>query len=56
MPVATVQPQDTYATCTQLQAEIQANNIRVQELADEQGLKVGQNVVAGVAGIFIPVL
>jgi hypothetical protein len=37
-------------------AEIQANNIKVQELADEQGMKVGQNVAAGVAGVFIPVL
>jgi hypothetical protein len=37
-------------------AEIQANNIKVQELADEQGLKTGQNVAAGVAGVFIPVL
>jgi hypothetical protein len=38
-------------------AEIQANNIKVQELADEQGLKVGQNVAAGVAGLFVwPVL
>ena len=33
----------------------EANNIRVQELADEQGLRVGQNVAAG-AGLFIPVL
>jgi hypothetical protein len=56
IPVATVQAQDTYTSCTQLQAEIQANNIRVQELADEQGWKVAQNVAAGVAGVFIPVL
>jgi hypothetical protein len=39
-----------------VRAEIEANNIRVKELADEQGLKVGQNVAAGVAGVFIPVL
>ena len=37
-------------------AEIEANNIKVRELADEQGLKTGQNVAAGVAGVFIPVL
>jgi hypothetical protein len=37
-------------------AEIQANNIKVQELANEEGLKTGQNVAAGVAGVFIPVL
>ena len=55
-PIATVQMQDQTASCTQLTAEIQANNIKVQELADEQGLKTGQNVAAGVAGIFIPVL
>jgi hypothetical protein len=53
MPIATVQPQDSGASCTQIQAEIQANNIRVQELADEQGLKVGQNVAAGVAGLIV---
>jgi hypothetical protein len=34
-------------------AEIQANNIKVKELADEEGLKVGQNVAAGVAGIVV---
>ena len=55
-PIATVQPQDQTASCTQLTAEIQANNIKVQELADEQGGKVAQNVAAGVAGVFIPVL
>jgi hypothetical protein len=34
-------------------AEIQANNRKVQELADERGLKVAQNVAAGVAGLVI---
>ena len=52
-PIATVQPQDMYASCGQITAEIQANNIKVQELADEQGLKVGQNVAAGVAGLVV---
>src|SRR5690242_10015594 len=47
------QPQDNYASCAQIPAEIQANNTKVQELADEQGLKVAQNVAAGVAGVFI---
>jgi hypothetical protein len=37
-------------------AEIQANNIKVQELAGEEGWKTTQNVAAGVAGVFIPVL
>jgi hypothetical protein len=52
-PIATVQPQDQTASCIQLTAEIQANNIKVQELADEQGLKVAQNVAAGVVGLVV---
>jgi hypothetical protein len=39
-----------------IRAEIEANNIKVSELGSEQGLKVAQNVAAGAAGIFIPVL
>jgi hypothetical protein len=55
MPVATVQVTDANATCAMIVAEIEANNIKVKELADEQGLKVGQNVAAGVAGVvFFP--
>jgi hypothetical protein len=53
LPVATVQPTDTMATCAMIMAEIEANNIKVRELADEQGLKVGQNVAAGVAGLVV---
>jgi hypothetical protein len=34
-------------------AEIDANNIKFKELADEEGLKVGQNVAAGVVGLVI---
>src|SRR5262245_5055067 len=52
-PIATVQPQDANASCAMVTAEIQANNVRVQELADEQGLKVAQNVAAGVAGLVV---
>jgi hypothetical protein len=55
-PVATVQPTDAMATCAMITAEIEANNIKVRELAGEEGAKVGQNVAAGVAGVFIPVL
>jgi hypothetical protein len=55
-PVATVQLTDANATCAMISAEIQANNIKVRELAGEEGGKVAQNVVAGVAGVFIPVL
>ena len=51
-PIPTVQPSDTYASCTQVRAEIEANNVKVKALADEQGLKVAQNVITGVGGIF----
>jgi len=36
-----------------IQAEINANNMKVQELADEKGMKVAQNVAAGVAGLVV---
>lgn len=49
-PIATVQPQDAYSDCTMIAAEIKANNVKVKELADEEGLKVAQNVVTGVGG------
>jgi hypothetical protein len=50
--IPTVQPSDAYASCTQVRAEIEANNVKVKALADEQGLKVAQNVITGVGGIF----
>jgi hypothetical protein len=53
MPVATAQPQDIYASCIQLQAEIQANNAKVVQLAEEQGLKTAQNITAGVVGLVV---
>ncbi len=37
-------------------AEIKANNETISDLASHEGLKVTQNVAAGVAGLFIPVL
>lgn len=52
-PVATVEPQDAYSDCAMINAEIQANNIKAQELANEQGWKTAQNVGAGVVGIVI---
>jgi hypothetical protein len=55
-PIATVQVTDANATCAMVAAEIEANNIKVKELAGEEGAKVAQNVAAGVAGVFIPVL
>jgi len=36
-PVATVQLQDQSASCAQLVGEIQANNLKIQELATEKG-------------------
>jgi hypothetical protein len=55
-PVAVVQAQDHSMDCAAIIAEVQANNTKVQDLASEKGLKVGQNVVTGVAGFLIPVL
>jgi hypothetical protein len=52
-PVASVQPQDLYSDCTMIRAEIDANNAKAKELADEHGLKVAQNVGAGLAGVVI---
>ena len=52
-PVAVVQPQDRFADSTAITAEIEANNQKVKDLASEQGLKVGQNVAAGVAGLVV---
>ena len=36
-----------------IQAEIAANNTKATELANEQGMKVAQNVGAGVVGLVI---
>ncbi len=56
-PVATVQPHDQTSDCAMISAEIEANNAKVRELADEKGVKVAQNVAAGVAGLVVwPVL
>ena len=52
-PVAVVQAQDRFSDCTAITAEIEANDQKVKELASEQGLKVGQNVAAGVAGLVV---
>jgi hypothetical protein len=52
-PVVTVQPQDAYSDCTMIRAEIEANNQKAKQLADEQGLKVAQNVAAGLVGVVI---
>ena len=52
-PVAVVQPIDRFMDCPAIQAEVVANNAKVQDLASESGGKVAQNVAAGVAGVFI---
>ena len=52
-PTAMVQTQDAYSDCAMIWAEIEANNVKATELANEQGWKVAQNVTAGVVGIVI---
>src|SRR5580700_8335442 len=52
-PIATVQAQDGYSDCTMIRAEIEGNNQKAKQLADEQGMKTAQNVAAGVVGIVI---
>jgi hypothetical protein len=55
-PVAVVQEQDRHTDCQAILTEVQANKAKVAELGSEDGAKVAQNVAAGVAGLFIPVL
>lgn len=56
-PVAEIQPQDHYADCPAIMAEVKGNNTKIQDLSSEQGSKVAQNVAAGVVGLFVwPVL
>ena len=52
-PVAIVQPTDPLMDCAAISIEAQANNTKLQALGVEEGDKVGQNVAAGVAGLFI---
>jgi hypothetical protein len=52
-PVAVVQPQDRYADCAAIFAEVQATNAKIGNLSSEQGGKVAQNVAAGVIGLVI---
>lgn len=42
--------------CAAITAEVQSNNKRITELGSEEGSKVAQNVIAGAAGLFIPIL
>ena len=41
------------ADCAMIRAEIEANNVQAQKLADENRAKVAQNVAAGVVGVVI---
>jgi hypothetical protein len=52
-PVAVVQPHDANSDCAMITAEIEANNLKVQDLARERGLKAAQNVAAGVVGVLV---
>jgi hypothetical protein len=52
-PVAVVQPQDAQSDCAMIRAEIEANNVQVEKLADENHAKIAQNVAAGVVGVVV---
>ena len=47
-PVAVVQPQDAQSDCAMIRAEIEANNLQAEKLAEENHAKIAQNVAAGV--------
>jgi hypothetical protein len=52
-PVAVVQPQDAQSDCAMIRAEIEANNLQAEKLAEENHAKIAQNVAAGVVGVVI---
>jgi hypothetical protein len=52
-PVAVVQPQDAQSDCAMIRAEIEANNVQAEKLADENHAKIAQNVAAGVVGVVV---
>jgi hypothetical protein len=52
-PVAAVQPQDAQSDCAMIRAEIEANNVQAEKLAEENHAKIAQNVAAGVVGAVI---
>lgn len=55
-PVPLVQAQDKYMDCAAIVLEVRTNNAKVEQLASDKGFKVAQNVGAGVAGVFVPIL
>jgi hypothetical protein len=52
-PIAVVQPQDAQSDCAMIRAEIEANNVQAEKLADENHAKIAQNVAAGVVGVVV---
>src|ERR1700722_8825379 len=52
-PVAVVQPQDAQSDCAMIRAEIEANNVQAEKLAEENHAKIAQNVAAGIVGVVI---
>jgi hypothetical protein len=52
-PVAVVQQHDANSDCAMITAEIEAKNVKVEDLARERGLKTAQNVAAGVVGVLV---
>jgi hypothetical protein len=52
-PVAVVQPQDAQSDCAMVRAEIEANNVQAEKLAEENHAKIAQNVAAGVVGVVV---
>ena len=49
-PVAAVQPQDTAMDCPAIFAELQANLLKISDLADEDGFKGLQDRRGGIGG------
>jgi hypothetical protein len=54
--MAVVQPQDRQTNCEAIMAEVASNTQQIGALGREDGAKVAQNVIMGVAGVFVPVL
>lgn len=52
-PAPLVMASDRQLDCGAIEAEIKLNNQKISDLAIEQGWKMGQNAVAGIAGFMI---
>ena len=52
-PVAIAQPQDARSDCAMIRAEIEANNVQAEKLAEENHAKIAQNVAAGLVGVVV---